>query len=513
MTRGSLCALGISLGMFAVASSCASGTDVAQEGSGESSSITTSASTGSAGGLTTSSADGSGGGAAGMGGAATMSTTYATTSVGDGGALGGGGTGGQGGAGGTSVELKVIGQECVTDADCASLLCKQVLGGSAIAVCVTPCSSQDDCPLGGGFFCEPTTAGATDGYCVPQSPSHCKTCTSDDECGSLSEACTQPQGDTVKACHVDCSIAGTMACPSDYSCTEVVISGKKRSLCIPPASSCLTSEGGFCDRVATPQSCVVQNSAGKCVGGRTCDALTERYSKCDVTAPSCLKTCNDAPPIGCTVNLCSNAVMSDPMNCGGCGTLCKGLLKTATLNVACESAECSYSCKGNNFDTNGNPADGCEVADLSVNHAKAQSAYKGSFDCHDPDAGSSWPLHISAKMVSDARVHQNPAMPDRNGVTGASSHWFRVYGDGGYLPPCSNDLEAKLQVKNSSYPSCYRLNVHTESDGSPTCATGSNGACTVKTHYAENSDIYLVVEKICPASKHESVSYTIEAKF
>ena len=112
-----------------------------------------------------------------------------------------------------------VGFPCAKPTDCESGLCEPVVAG-ATSVCVSTCTAQADCT--DNFFCDPLTAGASSGYCVPHSPAHCAICTDNSDCGSLSEVCGIATGDTANACHIDCSLAPiagtTAACPSDYAC-------------------------------------------------------------------------------------------------------------------------------------------------------------------------------------------------------------------------------------------------------------------------------------------------------
>ena len=100
--------------------------------------------------------------------------------------------------------------------------------------CVAPCTAQTPC--GDNSFCDPETPGATSGFCVPRSPAHCKTCAQNAECGGLSERCGTAAGDAVKACHVDCSIAGDAACPADYTCQQTTLDGVAAKVCRPRAA-------------------------------------------------------------------------------------------------------------------------------------------------------------------------------------------------------------------------------------------------------------------------------------
>src|SRR5262249_52839931 len=81
------------------------------------------------------------------------------------------------------------------------------------------CKQQSDCG-GSSSFCEPVSAGSTDGVCVPRSSVHCLACAKDSDCGTHSAACFQAAGDSAPACRVDCALSGSNACPEDYTCAD-----------------------------------------------------------------------------------------------------------------------------------------------------------------------------------------------------------------------------------------------------------------------------------------------------
>src|SRR5581483_702030 len=99
--------------------------------------------------------------------------------------------------------LKVPGDTCTQDSDCASGLCRAPVPGLG-SICVIPCIAQNDCAGLVNWFCEAITPGDKNGLCIPHSPMHCASCNSDADCGILAERCFQAPGDTMPACHIDC---------------------------------------------------------------------------------------------------------------------------------------------------------------------------------------------------------------------------------------------------------------------------------------------------------------------
>src|SRR5690606_8681570 len=122
------------------------------------------------------------------------------------------------------------------------------------------------------------------------------------------DPCTEVEGDSMRTCHVDCSLAGDAACPDDYRCSEVVVRGSVRSLCRPALGSCQEALGGFCDLVDAPQLCMRAGDAGTCVGARHCIPASDRYSTCDAEVPQCRATCETANPAGCALSPCASAL-------------------------------------------------------------------------------------------------------------------------------------------------------------------------------------------------------------
>lgn len=463
--------------------------------SASSGSSTASSSTTSAGSTSASSSSGSSGSAASSGSTGSSSSTGGSSAS----------SGSSGSSGSSSGGGLALGATCSADADCASTLCRPVVLGTA-PVCVTPCTQPSDCATA-GFFCEPITAGATDGYCIPQSPAHCLSCTTDADCGSLSETCFQHPGDVAPACHVDCSIAGAAACPSDYSCVQETVNNVSRMLCVPTAvPHCLDAQGGFCDRLTTAQPCERTDSAGSCVGERTCDASTGRFTGCSAQAPQCKSDCSMQDPAGCTESFCASAT-STINNCGQCANVCPGIGQPND-NVTCDaSQQCTFSCQGETYDVNHNPADGCEDTDSPTgNHTQATATASGSIsDCD----GTGTTVSLSGTLYSDDRVHEQPAVSGFDVQSGSAPDWLSVIGVGSSF--CQNDLVLTFTVTGSANPSCYAFTVVTDK-AHYTCQPSSAGTCSFSYfngQFSDNSIIYFGVSKTCGTNITEAAGYTI----
>lgn len=383
-----------------------------------------------------------------------------------------------------------LGFPCAKAADCQSNECKNVLAGSATSICVTPCTQQTDCA--DGFFCDPTTPGAASGFCAPRSPAHCKTCAANADCGSLSETCGVAAGDTVKACHVDCTIGGAAACPADYTCEATTLDGNAAKVCRPAGNlSCLDALGGFCDRVATPQTCSRTNAAGTCVGQRTCLTASTRYNSCGASAPVYKATCSSTDPAGCTTSYATEAT-SSPQHCGACNNACPGL-NTANAVVACNQPTCSFACNGETYDVDANKATGCEVVDATTgNHSTANAVDLGNHGCDDDDPIAT----VNGRIVSDNVTH-SPAIAGYDSTTKSAPDYYKIKGTSG---TCSNNPDITLNVNQavSGKPTCYHLRVETDQN-TYDCDTDANGNCRIDPggfgKYSDDSYIYFIVSK------------------
>lgn len=378
-------------------------------------------------------------------------------------------------------------------------------------VCVSSCTSQADCDAAApGFFCDPISAGDTNGFCVPPSAAHCASCSTDADCGVLSEACALAPGDAAPACHVDCSLGGASACPGDYVCSSVTVNGTARQLCVPSSGGCEGALGGFCDRVPGPIPCSEVAADGTCTGQRSCDSSTFRFGACNAGTPTCRQSCATPMDPGCTEVLCPSAT-SGPDNCGTCGNVCPGSGQSTAV-VTCTAGACGFTCAGANYDSNANPADGCEQPDTPDDHTQSTATELGNSDCYDGDGippGGGGP---SGNIASDTRAHV-PAINGFASSVGAAPDWFHTFNTGGSF--CQDDFSVTLTVQGSSYPSCYKLSVVT-SNGTWAQNTDATGRTTISSgsgSYSDGSDIYLVAEKVCSTAQIEAVSYTITGHF
>jgi hypothetical protein len=393
------------------------------------------------------------------------------------------------------------GSPCASDGDCASHLCKPALAGTK--VCVTPCSAEVDCATVANSYCAPTTVGATSGVCVPRSPMHCAACAIDSDCGGLADRCIQAPGDGAPACHVDCSLGGLGACPADYTCAAVPDGATTRRLCVPALGACLDSLGGFCDRVTTPQNCSRLDAAGVCTGQRAC-LPSGRYDKCDAATPQ-LKQCGMTDPPGCIEQADPNAATT-AQNCGACGNACAGA-GTVGADVACvdpKKKSCSFTCEGERYDVNNNPADGCEQLHETVGHRVAAATSLGSQDCFDSTVRT-----FSAHLDSDSRVHANPAVTAFDATVGSAPDVYSVVGSGG---SCFNNYSVTLTTSGGGAVACYRVTLKTDLTTNSVTTTG-NGTVNMNDQtfglYSDGATLFFTVDKTCSLPVQESIQYSV----
>ncbi len=458
--------------------------------------------TSSSGGTSRGSTSGGSTGTADAGGTTGSADAGGTTGAADaGGTTGSADAGGGGGTTGGNGGL-ADGSRCFQGVDCASGLCKPVIENQS--VCVSPCSSQSDCPGDAGAFCEPLSAGASSGYCVPPSPTACASCTGNLDCGRLSEACiADPSAGNV--CAPDCSLSGPAGCPPAYDCQAVTVDGGSRRLCLPQSGSCASAPGGSCALASAAENCEQTSSAGSCTGQRTCQS-DGWYSTCSAPAPQLLPDCSSTAPSGCTESLAPSAI-DTVQNCGSCGNACPGA-GLATDVVTCNaSLACTFACAGENYDVNGNPADGCEVtASPQGNHTQGANVYLGSYGSCDQQIQVNG-ANVGGVFPSDARVHQSPAVAGFDPATGSAPDWWSVFGTGsGAL--CLNDFQAELVVSNSKFPGCYQLTASTNQGTWSSPTDPASGTAFINqgdsSNYSDNTTIYLFVSKTCSTTDSDA---------
>jgi hypothetical protein len=174
-----------------------------------------------------------------------------------------------------------------------------------------------------------------------------------------------------------------------------------------------------------------------------------------------------------------------------------------TANASCTDGACGFSCKGENYDVDGAPGNGCEVPDSPQgNHSQGTATLLGTFACEDSNL-----ISFSGILPSDARVHELPAVPSFDPVTGSAPDWQRLVAAGGAV--CVNDLSLTFQVAASAFPTCYRMTVTTDVVAA-SCSASPAGACSLgPLAYSDGTDVFITLDKTCDTTAVEAASYTV----
>lgn len=287
-------------------------------------------------------------------------------------------------AGGTQGDL------CTSSANCgtAAPSCLGPAGGGG-TICTKTCTTTADCPT--GYQCLASTTGnaclvgtgsadlckfctsgtqCSNGLCVSDGPHMwcSNVCTTSADCGSGYQ-CT-PAG-TINVCVPNNATCGTAQCatatdcPLGYGCTGgmCTATGGSGDRCEINAycQSCLVCVGTVVEAYCL--SCCGGQGAGgtctscaasSCVGGATCDALSDgRDAVCVPSGQTVCQPCDSSTPcqagLTCIGNSCHPPCNpQSPGNCGACATL------TSTQGVcACagetslEGQTCAQDSQGN----------------------------------------------------------------------------------------------------------------------------------------------------------------------
>ncbi|WP_394823858.1 hypothetical protein [Pendulispora albinea] len=154
-------------------------------------------------------------------------------------------------------------------------------------------------------------------------------------------------------------------------------------------------------------------------------------------------------------------------------------------NVDCVNAACTFSCKGDTYDVNGNTSDGCEVVDPRPGYHYMDSGFNlGDDSCLD----SSSREQFSGVIASDRRPHENPAVYGFDSEVGAAPDWYVIRANGGQ---CENDIDFQIQIRGAANPDRYLLTVVTNRDRFE-CRTNREGWCRVRDGSGSYSDDSLV---------------------
>jgi hypothetical protein len=168
--------------------------------------------------------------------------------------------------------------------------------------------------------------------------------------------------------------------------------------------------------------------------------------------------------------------------------------------------KCGMSCRGENYDVDNNPANGCEWLDaVPPGHEQPSAAYRGSKECFDGSSSDTF----SSMVLSDSREHRNPAISSFAGWVGAAPDYWRVFGDGGLF--CQNDYWVSFSTNGGGATPCYQCTIITNKKTSSVVVNGAGNATmsSGSGSYSDDTDIYFKIEKICNLPVQEAVNYTV----
>jgi len=174
---------------------------------------------------------------------------------------------------------------------------------------------------------------------------------------------------------------------------------------------------------------------------------------------------------------------------------------------------CTFSCQGENYDVDGNPGDGCEVADSPQgNHTGSTPASAGPFS--DCDGGMSVTL-FSGTLPSDQRVHENPAVVGFDPISGSAPDWVSITPTTSVF--CQSDIVATLNVMGSAFPGCYKLTVITDKVMYSCQTDVMSGSCTINHtgggQFSDGTSVLFEISKTCSTAQTESVGYDVVGHF
>jgi hypothetical protein len=269
------------------------------------------------------------------------------------------------------------------------------------------------------------------------------------------------------------------------------------------------TKAGACPDGGSPQALVEDNCVQPAVttdGGGTVTDVCPTTTTTTTTSTSTTTTTTDP------CNVCGCFTVT---NCGACGNVCPGY-QQPNDNVTCDATQtCTFSCQGENYDVNNDPADGCEVADSPQgNHTEGTAAtITGSFS--ECDSGVSVPL-FSGTLPSDVSVHQNPSVVGFDTTSGSAPDWISITPTTGTF--CLADIVASLSVTGSVFPTCYKLTIISNSKGLMySCQTDASGSCSISHdtggQFVDGESVLFEISKTCTATQDESVAYEVDGHF
>jgi len=178
-----------------------------------------------------------------------------------------------------------FGAPCRDGEDCASGFC---VPSSQGFVCTVACT--DDCP--DGWECRLVNLPGADAtfLCLEALDFMCRPCAGEADCGPVEAAdgakrCLQFTAEEGSFCSELCAVHSD--CPFGFECTELTLSGRQVSRCLPEGGRCECSQAAVDAEAWT--ECSRENEAGSCTGTRSC--TDDGLGPCTAPKPG-IETCD-----------------------------------------------------------------------------------------------------------------------------------------------------------------------------------------------------------------------------
>ena len=208
------------------------------------------------------------------------------------------------------------------------------------------------------------------------------------------------------------------------------------------------------------------------------------------------------PDGGCSANTCTVQADGPHTVTGTDGTV------AGTAGLDGDQSALTMTCRGQNYDVDGNPNNGCEQLENGQNTTSGTADNLGSVSCFD---GNGHTVHTTGMLLSDDRVHADPAVAGFDGSVGSAPEWYAISASGGTF--CEDDLALTLTVSGSAAPTCYQFTAITDT-GTYTAQVASGGTATITDGsgaYTDGSTIDLEVRRTCSAaSPGDAIGYTVD---
>lgn len=219
----------------------------------------------------------------------------------------------------------------------------------------------------------------------------------------------------------------------------------------------------------------------------------------DLTADT---TFSISTPGSCTGTSCSVGDSTSAETVTGTDGAAQG---TATLTG---SDPVTMTCEGENYDVNGDMSDGCEQAQPSPGHTTQGTALnEGSKTCTD---GTSQLNLTGQSLLSDSRVHANPAVSGFDTSVGSAPFWITEFASGGTF--CTNDYSLTFTTSGGGSTACYKATITTDKlQNSTGLLTGSDTQTISHGSgaYSDGTTITIEIQKVCNLPIQEAVSWQL----